>query len=317
MAHDEDSTAASSSFNSTQLAPDRPWRFATLSPDNDVARLSFNAVLKQVDADAHDVYHANFIALRDEVSSQRQSQGHGEAVHLFECSFGQVPRGPQGAWRLGKGSARAFGKETRGVEILLCPSKDPDLSQHIAPVHALIYVHPRSGAWLLRSTTSQHQITYQGGDTHGDVVLGPGDTAVLHMALNRLRIGPLVYSFEFDVEDQSHYVTLRNGYIESIIQSPVLPHPQLDPLPKQVHHRMRRVIIHRSISTGAFGTVRSAVDARTGDPLAVKTVLCKNRRQRASVEAEFGIVQSIGPVCSYCAFPFPRTVTRELICGFL
>ncbi|KAK1763908.1 kinase-like domain-containing protein [Phialemonium atrogriseum] len=238
--------------------------FATLAPDNPAAHGAFEAVVTYVGGDPES-YHGGFITRSED---DPESPGH------YVFTFDQLPEVTQGFWRIGKGTSKI--DTTRGVDILLARPGHNSASL-VANVHAVILLHPDSGAFILRST-SKHPIRYLSGDGDDDLILRHGEQAVLHMTANRFRFGPLDYLFTFRVEDETRFTIARDAFIQSVTQpaSSDPPHPQLDRLPRQVHHRIRDVIIHKTMGHGAFGMVKSGIHARTGQPLAIKLLQWKS-----------------------------------------
>ncbi|KAK4194180.1 kinase-like domain-containing protein [Triangularia verruculosa] len=102
----------------------------------------------------------------------------------------------------------------------------------------------------------KHPVTYRSGDGNTDIVLETGYRSVLHMTRNHLRfsLGRKIFDY-------------------------------------QSYHRMRRIVVHRTLSAGAFGLVKSGVDTETGDAVAMKTIHCKIR-QVPIVKNEFEIAAS-------------------------
>ncbi|KAK0649985.1 kinase-like domain-containing protein [Cercophora newfieldiana] len=276
--------------------------FATLTPDGSAASSAFNdlvvALLENPDSAAKpEPYHAQFLCLEfpssppaepsspsSSFSSSTTPYGAPTPRGCYRLSLDVLPEGPGGAWRIGKGSARA-GDDSRGVDLLLLPP-----GQHkgtgVANVHALISIHALSGAFMLRSASSRPIIYLSAAEDGADLVLRQGDQAVLHKTVNRLRIGALDFILSFSVEQEHHFQAIRDTFITSILEQSVAPHPQLDVIPQPYHQKVARFIMHKSISAGAFGMVRSAVESTTGRPVAVKRLSCKGSRESSAVEVE-------------------------------
>ncbi|KAK0702207.1 kinase-like domain-containing protein [Lasiosphaeris hirsuta] len=207
----------------------------------------------------------------------------------YRLSLDALPEGPGSSWRLGRGSSRAS-NDSRGVDLLLvAPGQHKGSS--IANVHALISIHHLSGAFMLRSTSSRPILYLSAAEDGGDISLSHGDQTVIHKAISRLRIGPLDYVLTISVEREGHFQLLRNQFISAILEQPSVPHHQLDVTPQTYHHRIGGYIMHKSISAGAFGMVRSAIDSTTGDPVAVKRLSCRGRRDSSAVETEVRIAR--------------------------
>jgi len=277
--------------------------FATLTPDGSAASSAFNdlvvALLENEDPAAKpEPYHARFLCLETssssplpEPSSPSSSFSSSTAPYdsttprgCYHLSLDILPEGPGGAWRIGKGSSRV-GDDSRGVDLLLLPPGQCKGSG-VANVHALISIHGLSGAFMLRSTSSRPIVYLSAAEDGADLVLRQGDQAVLHKAVNRLRIGALDFILSFSVEQENHFQTVRDAFITSILEQPAAPHPQLDVIPRPYHKMMSGFVLHKPISAGAFGMVRSAVECATGRPVAVKRLSCKGARESTAVEVE-------------------------------
>ncbi|ORY55901.1 kinase-like domain-containing protein [Pseudomassariella vexata] len=284
---------------STQVASedgDESGRFATLSPDNQAAQDALRDVVNSLREDGgDDGYQSSFI----EEAAPASGPNSQAPNYQFVLSFDQFPGGPDGSWEFGAGSSAGF---YRDVDLLLCPLRaldsldDAPTDDRINPTIGLISLHPKSGSFLLEAMSEKHPITYLSGDGNTDTVLHHGQTSVLHMTRNRFRFGPFQYLLEFHTQHESRFVAARNRYIADNI----LPHggmdiyPQLDPLPRQGHHRVRDSVFHRTMAYGAFGMVKSGVHMRTGDAVAIKTLHCK-ARQIPSVRNELNLAASFTP----------------------
>lgn len=211
----------------------------------------------------------------------------------FRLSLDILPEGPASSWRIGKGSSNKLVTEhnpQRDVDILLVPPNEHHGSG-VANVHALLSIHSLSGALMLRSTSSHPVIYLSAAEDGGDVVLCRGEQTVIFKTVNRLRFGALDYILTMRVEVESHFQVLRDQFITTILESPTPPHPKLDVMPQPYHHKAAGYIMHKPISTGAFGMVRSAIDSSTGNPLAVKRISIKNKRDAHAILLEVRIAQ--------------------------
>jgi hypothetical protein len=197
-------------------------------------------------------FHASNVLL-DLPTNPAASAASGRAKYHLVLSFDEIPSGPNGSWRFGEGSAKAGPQ--RGVDLLLCPPKQKFASSAVGPVFGLIYIHPESGAVMIQNV-SRRPIIYLAGAGNTDIKLGRGDRSVLHLSRNHFRFSEFDYVLDFHVQDEDRFVASRNDYV-SLMVAPSRtgdgPYPQLDPLPKQTHHRVRDVIFHRTISSGTYG----------------------------------------------------------------
>ncbi|KAI1373336.1 kinase-like protein [Hypoxylon crocopeplum] len=224
-------------------------------------------------------------------------------IYRFFLDLDLPPGGPPGSWRLGRGNEKL---EHHGVDLMLCHPRDLE-NRDIGHVLALISIHPESGAFMIQATSSRTPITYLSGDGNADVKLAAGDKTVLHMTQNRIRIGrapldALDYVLELGVANEARFLTIRDQFLQYFVNPSgsshtwVEPHSQLDSFPRQFHHRMRDVVIHRTISSGTYGIVRSGVHVWTGKAVAIKTIHCK-WRQVSNVKNEIEIAASFSTDC--------------------
>jgi hypothetical protein len=238
------------------------------------------------------------------LDSGHQQDSVTTSPYRFVLDLDQLPSGPNLSWQIGKGHAK---KEHHGVDLMLCHPNDLLNSRLVSQVVALISIHPASGAFMLQAISSRCPITYLSGDGNRDIVLKAGAKTVLHMTENRLRIGPttleaLDYVLRIDVADEARFRAVRDEVLQYHVAPDSMHYPRLDPhwhldaLPKQAHHRVRDVVIHRTISSGAFGIVRSGVHTLTGAAVAIKTIHCKSRDVR-SIKNELQIATLLARVC--------------------
>ncbi|KAK5655175.1 hypothetical protein OQA88_6074 [Cercophora sp. LCS_1] len=319
--------------------------FATLTPDNAVATVAFDrvvALLEHNDDSSAESYHKQFVSIlpsslphsEPESASSSFSQpappsserpasspspppsapAPAPTIGHYRLSLDFLPESLDGRWRIGKGSSRAG--DGRGVDLLLVPP-----GQHrgtgVSNVHALISIHQRSGAFMLHSTSNRPIIYLSAAEDGGDLVLRHGEQTVLWMATNRLRIGALDYLLHIAVEHEGHFKTIRDEFLATVLNERSRPHPKLDVIPQPYHHKTTGgYLIHKSISVGAFGMVRSAVDSATGEPVAVKRVLCKGSAEARAVgdeariaskfvsdDADGGIIPVLSTWCEHGAAP--------------
>ena len=220
-------------------------------------------------------------------SDQRPSPEPEYWAGFYALSLQNLPRKPTSiGWRVGRGSSRLEGD--RGVDILLiCPKAQ---SQGVAPVHARIQFHPRSGVLMLVGVVDDKPVRYEVGDSAEPVLLRAGEKRVLYQMRNRIVLGNLQYTLVFEsqtAQQYSEYVTVRDGMFQDLEHSP--PHHKLSALPRLQDMLRGPVVTHGTMSTGAFGWIYSAVDARSGEPLAVKEQRLKNKKQLYEIVNELSI----------------------------
>ncbi|KUI73475.1 hypothetical protein VM1G_08910 [Cytospora mali] len=243
----------------TQYTP-----FAYLIPDNDAARKCLAS-----------------LGVRHQQSAP--SDRDAKVKHQLPLYFEVAGSGHNGSWKLGKGNTR------QPVDLQLCSSRSRRIK---GPVLGIISIHPQSGAIMLQNVSQNHSIIYLHGNGHANVELHYQEKHILYMTRNHLRFGPLHYVLEFCVDNESVISASRTDYIRKFLYNDEPPIPLLDPLPKPTHLRIGDVILHQTVSKGAFGVVRVGISSRSGDVVACKTVYC-GQRDITSVKNEITFASMI------------------------
>jgi len=178
---------------------------------------------------------------------------------------------PNIGWRVGKGTSKL---ENRGVDFLVVP---PEIrSCKVAVYHALIQFHPKSGVLLIKGVSKTLPVQYYVDNE--PLLLYAGDVHVFYQAVNRFRLGKLEYNFVYenlDDEQYTDYVRIRNKALHEAGEE--IPNPRILAVPRKPHMKYGNIILHEGLSSGAFGLVCAAVDARTGVPLAMKEIWIKHK----------------------------------------
>ncbi len=205
-------------------------------------------------------------------------------------------------WRLGKGvsakHADAVSVKDGGVDLLLiCPGKS---SRQVAPVHARIRFHDLSGAIMLFGVQEGKPVSYQIHDEAKPRLLTNGQGHVLYQSRNSFTVGRLHYVLvftHFNDEQYSSFVEKRNA----LIYGALTPHLQLSAVPRPTDVKRGLFITHGTMGHGAFGRVLPAVDAHTGEPLAVKQQQPTNQHQMDMIvrEADLGAMFKVRRVLEY------------------
>lgn len=114
--------------------------------------------------------------------------------------------------------------------------------------------------------------------------MGYQEEHVLFKARNHLRFGPLDYIFEYNTESEADFLRTRMEYVRKYLchtadaddSSAFDPmRPFLDPLPKPTQVPLGEMIVHQTVTRGAFGIVRVGVHKRSGKVVACKTIHCR------------------------------------------
>lgn len=262
-------------------------RFATLTPENKVARECLNSASKQLQQTPG--ASLNSVVVNDVPESAHRAT---LSKYRLELSFDDQEHGRDGAWVVGKFDPKSAA--TRPVDLPICSARSRQLK---GLRFCEIFIHQQSGALVLRNINEFHPIVYLLADGNHDVALTCGDEHVLHQTDNHLRIGSLDFILNISVDDETAYCTSRNSYMQKWCQN-WDPHclvvNRLDPLPRATHVRIGDVMIHHSYSRGGFGVVRVGVHRRTGDAVACKTIH-GHRRDTIKLNNEVDIASSIDP----------------------
>ncbi|KAL7947017.1 kinase-like domain-containing protein [Trichoderma barbatum] len=185
-------------------------------------------------------------------------------------------------WRIGAGPSPIIAKmgDVFVPEILLCPqeaSQTPSsktVRAYIKHIHGVIFIHPQSGALVLRSRSAKPIIYEQGDMNDQDVEIcgGPDSKArscVLRRKKNYLQFGPYRFLLEFTVSHQD-----RNRFSKTIDRS--LHHHYhkiFNFIPTPEPETLWNIWLHRKISNSS--SLQSGIHINTGQPVAVKTLRSK------------------------------------------
>ncbi|KAL8824717.1 MAG: hypothetical protein Q9170_008067 [Blastenia crenularia] len=203
-------------------------------------------------------------------------------------------------WRMGKGfigvlADPAYGDD-QGVDLILIrPGKR---SKQTAPVHARIRFHPRSGVLMLVGVEKDRPVCYKTHDASTLLQLGQGDRHVLYQKSNMFWVGRLQYDLVFtgfDKEQYTAFVGRRDMmlYGSEASFSGLLPHAAISAVPRAEDMKRGKVITHGMIGYGGFGRVFPAVDAETGEPLAVKRHAPTTQHHLRAITLEVDIARQV------------------------
>ncbi|KAI4280838.1 MAG: hypothetical protein L6R35_005815 [Caloplaca aegaea] len=212
-------------------------------------------------------------------------------------------------WKLGKGASgpladKAYGDD-QGVDLLLIRPGDRG-SRQTAPVHARICFHARSGVLMIFGVEKDRPVLYQTHDARAPLSLAQGESHVLYQATNSFSVGRLHYNLvftELGSEQYTAFVEKRNAVL--FPHDAIVPHPAISAVPRAQDVKRGNAITHGIFGFGGFGRVFAAVEACTGEPLAVKQHLPTNKYQlnaitlEARVGASFKVIDGLHTTLSY------------------
>ncbi|ROW09239.1 hypothetical protein VPNG_05894 [Cytospora leucostoma] len=258
-----------------------PTAFAYLTPENGPAQKALvSLVSRQANPDSG--FLIERVPDADINNSPGSSNRAAKSTYRFVLSLDKAGSGHDGSWKFGKGS------KFNAVDIQVCSPKSRQLTGGLI---GIIFMHPDSGVFVLQNVSEKHSIVY----LQANVELGYRDKHVLYMTSNQLRFGPFDYVLEFGVASEVRFLNDRTLYRRTgrhDDDDQELPPPLLDLLPKPTHQRIGDIIIHQTISKGAFGVVRIGVHRRSGDIVACKTIHC-GKRDVAVTKRELMLASSI------------------------
>ena len=267
--------------------PTGVFAIAKLVPVGADAEQAFNDVVAFPDLSPH---HRSFIRAewteRDtspvyssedtdaEEDTEEDAVSSEQAVALWTGHFSlntsnfQQSQNPRAGWRVGKGTSR-FGETDRGVDILLIrPGRKSDDASRL---NALIRLHERSGVLMLVGLSNTQPITYESASKGITITLRSGDKHVLYQKENRFSFGKMRFKLEYDDFDDAQLAAVTRARDEFFFEHDIpRPHPCLSMIPRPGHVLRGSTIVHTAFGQGGFGHIHAAVDARTGEPLAVK-----------------------------------------------
>ena len=130
-----------------------------------------------------------------------------------------------------------------------------------------------------------HPIEYFSDNKKRPLTLRANDKHVLTNEVNRFKLGRLDFKLVYEnTEEQEHdeYIRARNRVIKALGHP--TPHRCLRAFPRYGKPMVDTAILHDSMSSGTFGVVNAAVDSRSGEPLAVKELVLKDKYMAQSLE---------------------------------
>ncbi len=263
------------------------------------------------------VIHKTKVALRGQgydsgpgEETQHSSDGSNEQLVFdgyFRLHFGCWPILPGGRYVIGKGTQKVM--PDQNVDILLAAPKSKH-RKHLAPAHAFVRLHHKSGAWLLKAGFGKHSTdvltpelmdSSQGFEDCEHVsVIYDGDTMrhgtvrCLCKPRSSLIIGGMHYTIQFNVKDLSQeevYVSNRALWLEE--RGIPVPDTRQSGIPFESDIKTKWAVFREGIGSGTFGVVFEGLDPHTGDLRAVKKLPIKSAAQLEEVMSEVGIGEEL------------------------
>ena len=176
-------------------------------------------------------------------------------------------------WRVGRGRDRTRSLD-RDIDLMITPPDKP--AGGVQPVHALIQFDKESGCLMLVGLSDDFPVEYELENAVRHLRLG--QKHVLYQSVNRFSLGSLQFKLVYDNQsklEHNNFTYQRNQYFKKHGLRP--PHQKISAIPRRSHSLICGVVVHNTIWKGGFGTVKAAVDAKTGAPRSIKEVTVNTR----------------------------------------
>lgn len=240
--------------------------FATLVPMNRVARLAMNATAR-----LGSEHHQQFICdtLYDD-----------QPVKAFRFSLSNLPEYVYVGWRIGRGPATDL-----RLHIDDCQDGASPEEHDVASIHACFnWIKGGNGFYLITDEKAKRKVSINGESFRDGKRLIPESNAI--------SIGECLFSLRYDhrttEQDEQFHVELRE-YHWKLYQD---KNPLLLSTPNGTNRRVGDWDFCRPIAAGAFGTVFTVVNCRTGAVAAAKQML-RSEKNTINVLKEMQVTKGI------------------------
>jgi hypothetical protein len=294
-------------------------------PSNERAKMAFDDLVRRKLSGTLNKHHSQYIVTTrkgplerstiyqsrpkdetsgEEASEERESEKeihHGYYCVTFECR----PCTTGFKFVLGRGSGKKFGA-MRNVDILLAAPKT-EYSVQLKAAHAVLGIHPMSGAWMLytpddnSSTSSVAPLDDPPGSRGSRGSQRSLDAAVrlydedltyngsrpLSRVRTNLEIGRLRYDVLFTITEPAQEALYRETR-DKILRAAFVevPRTTISGIPFDIDGSTKTAVFRLGLGSGSFGRVYEGFDRRTGDLRVVKKITLDNKDQRPLVECE-------------------------------
>ena len=280
--------------------------FARLVPYNHDARILFSR--SYVYAEKNNTFHLRFMNSTDsellpasdevvesstdyethadtdtEISAVRSNQSLGYFVLSFH--EGRVPEMLHLGWRAGRGTSKL---PNRNVDILLA-SKGDNRGRSLASVHMVFRFNPRSGFLMLMGGTPRVPVELK---TNGAwKALEFDEEQLIHQPVTMLRAGTCEYELEYTVEEthREAYFEQRDSFLGVVQPGTDKPQRAFQRLPGDHCVIRGNYVEFDTQGSGTFGWITRGIDITTGDPVAIKELRIRSKKDRLQVEAEASV----------------------------
>ncbi|KAL8828632.1 MAG: hypothetical protein Q9170_006520 [Blastenia crenularia] len=274
------------------------WEFAKIFPQGEEAEKALDRVYDDPNLSDH---HRAFIRVerkqRAEDSGSDNSsskQGASTQAAYWAGHYSLSLEDPAKSistlgWLIGRGTP-SDDSDNHRVDILLIRPKTK--THGVAPVHARIQFHTRSGVLMLFGLHTDRPVHYDVHDEFQRVSLTNGQSHVLYQMINSFTVGNLHYKLifrKFTQAQHSDFVDQRNALLYG--PEDLWPHLELSAVPRPQDIKRGSVITHGTVGYGKFGRFFPGVYARNGEAVAIKQHQPTNQGDMETIgqEAKIGI----------------------------
>lgn len=318
--------------------------FLTFHPRNEKARLAFNDLAQNKDK-LHE-HHARYIVvvgeelLSDKTTYANRSEGEtSDSAHSvdsvnrtilvghFAVSFDRPAVIKGGKWVLGRGSEKKFGPN-RNVDLLLADPSVNRATHGIATAHAILKMHPISGAWLLhtveqsatQSKTDKGEQRPKSASTSmilNEETIDDGKFRALWKQSNTLEIAGLQFNIRYGIDssEQEHrYLKERNTYLA--MENILPPEAQISAIPNRRDVVNEWAFFRQGIGSGGNAAVWEGIDPLDGGLRAIKEITINSKRGAVCVRREHEAYQALSGSPSVVRLCGSTTPSMELSMAF-
>ena len=312
----------------------------TIEPMDEPAKIAFDILVKRMKYNEIDPHHCQHIVVSGKkdilavggyVSSETDKSeglnGHvrdsTRYVGFYRIGFDTPPlsRGPR--WTIGRGTTKAEKDQAqsvlksgvtsdRGIDILLAFPHAPR-AMKLHRMHAIIRLHPNSGAWMLAAGTScRDRKDMAVGQrpsietcTHEVIRLDNEplrhfEERCLSHAQSTLSIGGMTFSIRFCINNtvqEESYLSLRSDFLTAT-STPIPCLSKISGIPFKSDFRNHLAVWREPINNGSFGMVFQGFDPHKGDLRAIKRWQFMRNTNTSDVMKEINVSLQLTSACN-------------------
>lgn len=275
----------------TNIADDHDNDFAILIPDNEAARVAFNAVAELIQLDNDRMPHArrfvhinpNRSLLSPETNTDTDTSEQVVRTLLYSgyyrLNFDIVPSKPLLGWLIGRGTGHP--EEETGVDLTLSIAGGKNVRKR----HARITFDFKTDILILIAEKGRRVLV------NGKHEL-KGSQRVLGDLVTSLDIGGLRYRFQYTVQGHSAYQHRLAEYKAELGLPPTVGPQTVAPTPSCHDYEFHDYFLKPAFEAGSTCTVLAGVHKTTGALVAVKR-MNRSKRNASHISHEIDILHSI------------------------